>query len=412
MKSDEWMLSEQNVPSSILAIGPTFKGDRDPCLDCFLRRRNASPTPLGAIRLAATIESYPRRHDVIVASREDVQDHQVLPTHGRRDTHRLWPFPEYHCARGLKLLSGSALIPFDEVVSARSGLISSINSRIAGNYIEVTTVSARTIGSGGVPVVADGSGSDVSPALAALRAIAESMERYSAGFWGYSRATCVMNAEHAESVMANSVIDRSPIKVPASSVFMPYPLSTDVQDSVGLAAGRNLAAAQSRALAERIERDTFWEALARRQSPAQVHQSGDGLRLCDFTGLLDHHVIIFLRYSPAQRPFLTLGLGCSTNLAHATEKAQMEESHVRASVLGALEGCVSPGRSPLDRLLWSCANDRTTADITARALASRGPNTRPSGRQYASVEITVPEARALGMRVVRVVRLGSGSYRG
>jgi YcaO cyclodehydratase, ATP-ad Mg2+-binding len=389
------ILSEQNTYSPVLAVGPTFRGDRDPCLDCFLRRRNASPAPLGPISLAPTI----------AASREDVRDHQVLLGPERRGTHRLWPFPECHCARARDLLSGSVRIPFDEVVSERSGLISSINSRNAGNYIEVTTFSARTIGTGGVPVVADGSGSDVSPALAALRAIAESMERYSAGFWGYSRTTSVVNAEDPGSVMANSVVDDSPVMVPAPSVFIPYPLSTAVQDSVGLAAGRNLAAAQSRALAERIERDTFWDALADRQSAAQVEQVADGLLQCDFTGLLSHHVIILLRYSPAQRPFLTLGLGCSTNVAHATEKAHMEESHVRASVSGALGESLSSGRSRLDRLLWSCANDRTAAAMTVRTLASNGPNTQPGSREYASLEITVPEARALGLHVVRVVRL-------
>jgi ribosomal protein S12 methylthiotransferase accessory factor YcaO len=270
-------------------------------------------------------------------------------------------------------------------------------------------IAAHTLGSGGVPVIADGSGTDADPALAVLRALAETIERYSAGFWGHSLATCVLErAATVPEIVAKRVSDGLPVNVPADTIFLPYPRSRAAQDSVGLAAGRNLVSARRRALAERIERDVLWDALSGRQAPVGVRRVADDLWLCDFEGLLNHHVVCMLRLSPARRPFLTLGFGCSTSAATAADKARMEETYVRAEVLNASTAGLSQARSPLDRLLWSCANDPTTAETTARSFASTSANTQPRLRKYAWVEVTVPEARALGMRVIRVVGTGLG----
>lgn len=256
-----------------------------------------------------------------------------------------------------------------------------------------------------------------------------------------------------------SLVRRRPVLVPASRVYMPYPLRPDERaiapmTSTGLAAGDSLARATLSALYEVIERDAFtiaWLA----QTPVRAidvagsepHQPlralfeerfdrpGLRYRVLDVTSDLGvTTVYVILTQERAGRPLHAVGAAARLDGARATQKALVEAaqgvpyvahlvdkepewrpapdfSNVLDFTHNARLYTVAPELAP--KLL--SVDDRVTGTVALEGLArwdERGAVAeidevvgRLSARGYEAVvvDVTTPDIASLGLHVVRVV---------
>ena len=262
---------------------------------------------------------------------------------------------------------------------------------------------ARTTGSGGVPVLARGAGRAATAEVAVARALAEALERYAAAFWDHSDQTTLRGSGTDALVMAHLVdVPAKAVPVPAEQVFLPYTPSAAPQESAGLACAPDIRQAVVGAVAERIERQVFWAAVEGSTTPVRVEPDGAVHRIT-WSADLDHRLVCLVRTATAP-PHLTLGLGCSTDPEEAADKATREERHVRAALTEAGRAAVLPAtRSRLDRLLLRAAQDPAAAAALLGTLVSRRPSDPVVPRAYAFVDLTTADLATVGMHVARAV---------
>lgn len=359
-----------------VAVGPGFAGERDPCLDCFLRRREASPTPVGELTLGP-------------GGTPDTRDHQVRVAGGAAVAHRFLPLPGCRCPRVRR-----PAVLWD-AVSERVGIVSRVREWRAHGWRHAVARGSRLVGSGGVRVLADGRGAADTDRAARLVAVAEAVERYAAGWWNHSPETRVEDGR----VDAVRLTDGAPVAVGAERVFLPYPASAAMQDSVGLAAAESYADAVRRAMAEVIERDTFWAAMEGHAEPDSVAAGPGGLTVVWRAGH-GHLVACVATYSDAT-PHMTLGLGAALTPSEAIAKARREDRLVRGA-LALPEIGVGAGR--FDGLVTRLAGDRAFGAAVSARL-SRGSARPEPASDFAAVDLTTADVRAVGIAVARVVRV-------
>lgn len=403
-------------------VGPTFGATDDPCLQCFVRRRQFSGAPPGPMVWLdpADVGALPDRVVRLL------RDHQVGSDGSGR--HLFLPFPDCPCPRGREAATADAMA----VVSARLGPILVVTtgteqvdeaSRGGGGSTEYVASSrpAPTPGTGGRPVLAHGSGRAGDGTGAELRAVAESVERYCAGFWNHSAATR-LSGDGADATVTGHLVGRddpgdvahpsAPVALPAHAVFLPYPASPTTQDSVGLAAGRSASQARRLALAEAIERRSFWQAVAGRARPVPPGtpcgaSPGAGAardsEVLVWAGDLDHVVACVIRRAPVP-PFVTLGLGCATTPGSAVAKARSEGHHVTARLREVCAGGEGPPvGSRMDELLWLLATDMTAGLEVLASLRRRDSVAPEPPTDYAAVDLTTRDVATAGWAVARVV---------
>lgn len=387
------------------AFGPRVRGERDPCLACVLRRRAATAVPLGPVRIVEVPDPD------VGSDRHVLDDHQVVDG----TAHRFLPLPACQCARTRSGRPASHL----DVFSPRLGLIERVElSQVSSgspDEVEVVarSVAARTRGTDGTEVFAPGTGRGPDAGTALGRAVHESLERYSAAFWGHSPATTPLGGGPTAVLPARRVTRGGSdgddvVHVPAHQVFLPFPGAPGEQDSAGLSADQDLWTATARAVAEQVERRVFALAVSPRTHGvrARTRLTGDGVRRLTWATRRGHAVVCVVATSPTP-PFLTLGLGCATSEDDAHEKAGREHRHVVEQVAAALASGADPSdhRSQLDRMLWRVATDRRAAAAVLARLSrpGRADAELDPERDLAVVEVTTPDVAATGVHVVRAV---------
>jgi hypothetical protein len=294
----------------------------------------------------------------------DTRDHQVRVAGGAAVAHRFLPLPGCRCPRVRR-----PAVLWD-AVSERVGIVSRVREWRAHGWRHAVARGSRLVGSGGVRVLADGRGAADTDRAARLVAVAEAVERYAAGWWNHSPETRVEDGR----VDAVRLTDGAPVAVGAERVFLPYPASAAMQDSVGLAAAESYADAVRRAMAEVIERDTFWAAMEGHAEPDSVAAGPGGLTVVWRAGH-GHLVACVATYSDAT-PHMTLGLGAE----------------------------IGVGAGRFDGLVTRLAGDRAFGAAVSARL-SRGSARPEPASDFAAVDLTTADVRAVGIAVARVVRV-------
>lgn len=369
-------------------FGPIFKRRETAgrCVECFKRRRRATASPLGSFHFVAAGEEPDSLRNGQLADASDGVVHTFLP------------LPDCSCSRG-----AGARFSLLDAVSSRTGLIEALHQSRLGEYYNVFAMGARAIGSGDIPVLCHGMASDCSLSQATLRAIVEALERYSAGFWNHSAATVVdMSSDGLAVVNANMLSDGRTVKVPAADVFFPYPDSSTTQTTCGLAAAESTASAAERALAERIENDSFLHASIHGLPDGCQESTEDGW-LFVWPAELGHYVACHLR-SSREIPFFTMGLGASLDIDQAKEKAVAEERQSRCYYSTPMRLGRPAAGDGVDGLMHRLAYLRGAGESLLSCLHSKAAH--PVGTSdFAVVDLTTNDVALLGIRVVRVVRI-------
>jgi hypothetical protein len=299
---------------------------------------------------------------------------------GAAVAHRFLPLPGCRCPRERR-----PAVLWD-AVSERVGIVSRVREWQAHGWRHAVARGSRLVGSGGVRVLADGRGAADTDRAARLVAVAEAVERYAAGWWNHNPETRVEDGR----VDAVRLTDGAPVAVGAERVFLPYPASAAMQDSVGLAAAESYADAVRRAMAEVIEGHAEPESDAAGPGGLTVvWRAGHG-----------HLVACVATYSDAT-PHMTLGLGAALTSSEAMAKARREDRLVRGA-LALPEIGVGAGR--FDGLVTRLAGDRAFGAAVSARL-SRGSARPEPASDFAAVDLTTADVRAMGIAVARVVRV-------
>lgn len=396
-------------------VGPTFSGPTDPCLQCFRSRRDFSGTPPARMAWLDPVALLTLPQNVVRL----LHDHQV----GHDSAHLFLPFPGCKCAR--RPLSGTW--ERADAVSARLGLVQDV--RVSREALEIQgtgpadeaveyvarSMPSRTPGTSGLTVLAGGCGRGPTASAAELRAVAESVERYCAGFWNHSESTRLLGSGSGATVLGQ-VLATAPggegvrpsgarVPVPAHMVFLPYPGSPTVQESVGLAAGSSFQRALEGALAEQVERQSFWEA-ANGEVTEIWRDRAAGAEIYGWSADLGFTVACAIRRRPTP-PFVTLGLGCSPDRQQALDKALSERRHVEAALRRAVQedlGLVP--KSKMDEMLWRLATDVYAGDKLLRSLARpHAVATVSTQPVYVSIDLTTQDVAMMNWAVVRVIAI-------
>lgn len=365
-----------------LAVGPTFSGWMDPCLECFLKRRRASRVTLGEFDLAP-------------GESEAVRDHQVIVTGAALRAHRFIPLPTCACERA------TDPVELADTVSERTGLVGALVEWRADGWTHVVAFGSALVGSGGVRLLGDGRGSAAEAALARRVAVVEALERYAAGWWDHSDATIVADG----LVQGVRVSDGAIVALPADRVFLPYPDSDAVQDSVGLAAAETFEVARTRAVAELIERRVFWEAVEGRCAPSSTTRATSSV-VVTWEAPMGHTVACAMVRSEEGQGW-GIGLGCSTHEEEAIAKARRE----CRLVVGALSGRGVPeGADRFDKIARYLADHEDAVEWFADRLSSGTSSAADTmSFEIGTVDVTTGDVAAVGLRVARAVQIDAWS---
>lgn len=374
-------------------VGPAFTAGEESCRECLALR-------LASCSLATP--SFEVATDLSTGVGKVLADHAAFDGGGMKA--RLFVFPPpplCRCARAERMRSKSRDLL--DSVSPFFGPIRNVEFWPGPEGRTLAVANGISMqGTSGALVFANGSATDLDPEAAARRAVAEALERYSAGFWDENRLV----GRGRQSVTGFDCATGDPVLVPAAQVFLPFDGTTS-GDSSGLAAGSTLGEATERALAERIERDVaepFFSEISEASGPSYGHQIMIGREM-------GHEVWLSVRRAE-NPPFLAIGLGAHTLREVARAKSDSESLHVAAHMAllaGQRENIPDNDIGWLESAVLRHAFNREAGKHLLSRVASKTSlyesRVLTAPRRRAVVEVTVPDVAAFGLRVVRVITL-------
>lgn len=389
---DSFLVARFNDAKGRDVIGPVFEPQESECRSCLVLRLHSCGLGPPRFLSADGMSEHLRENLSRTAVFNDADSHVL-------STARFRPLPLCCCPRVASTLADPPL-DLMAAVDPVFGPIVRIEFHQApeGHTLAIANgVSLR--GTSGAFVAAIGSATDRDDGVAARRAVAEALERYSAGFWDSGR---LVQESRGSFVTGFDCISGAPIFVPAAKVFLPFDLNA-LNEAAGLAAGKTIADATARALAERIERDVarpFFEGLCDAATPLENGQAMLGSES-------GHEVWLTVRFGE-MFPYASIGLGAHRNRAAARNKSSDEAVHVAAH-MALVNGALST-RSPdvgwLDSALLQLAFDPESAvRLHSRLTHPKIPPLDITWRRRASVDVTTADVAAFGLRVARVVNV-------